>query len=322
MQRTIIIAGLAALAALSVAACKPKPGDTLSWAYPHAAKGGPLPQAPQGPQHAPGSNLTLSAAQVNDEKNPPDWFPGEHPPPPDIVAHGRPGGPTPCGECHLINGQGFLGAPNLAGLPSGYIVQQIQEFRSGRRQSWETGRPATQEMIGIATHVTDAEAVQAAAYFASLHRQPWVRVVESNTAPVTLPNYYGWLDLAPNGGSTPINGRIVEVPEDTARMMLEDPHSGVIDYAPVGSISRGEALVRGGGPAGQPCAGCHGADLKGMGDTPPLAGRAATYLARMLWDIKTGARRGPAVAAMQAPAAGLGEADIRDISAYLASRRP
>ena len=42
----------------------------------------------------------------------------------------------------------------------------------------------------------------------------------------------------------------------------------------------------------------------------------------MLWDIRTGARNGPAVAAMQAPAKGLSEAEITDVVAYLASRKP
>jgi cytochrome c553 len=55
---------------------------------------------------------------------------------------------------------------------------------------------------------------------------------------------------------------------------------------------------------------------------PGLAGRSPSYLARQIWDIKTGSRRGPAVALMQAPVAQLNEADIVDITAYLASRRP
>ena len=42
----------------------------------------------------------------------------------------------------------------------------------------------------------------------------------------------------------------------------------------------------------------------------------------MLWDIHSGARSGPAVALMQAPAAGLSAADMTDISAYLASLKP
>jgi cytochrome c553 len=42
----------------------------------------------------------------------------------------------------------------------------------------------------------------------------------------------------------------------------------------------------------------------------------------MLWDIKTGARGGPAVAPMRATTAGLSEADITDVVAYLAALEP
>ena len=133
---------------------------------------------------------------------------------------------------------------------------------------------------------------------------------------------YHYLDLVPNGELQPIGDRIIEVPQDPARMVLEDPGSGIIDYVPPGAVRRGEALVRTGGPGGQPCAGCHGSGLRGQEETPPLAGRSAAYLARMLWDMKTGARNGPAVAQMRTPAAGLTRADITDIVAYLASLRP
>jgi len=308
---------------LAVAACHPKnPGAGLAWAYPHAAKAPMAMPPPPGPFHVPGSPLTMTLAQVSDDANPPDWFPAEHPTPPAIVTHAGPDGVTPCGACHLINGQGFLGAPNLAGLPAAYIVQQVQEFRSGRRLSWEKNRPATKEMIGEAKAVSDAQLAEAAAYFAGLHRAPWVQVVETDSAPKTRPDYEGWQDIDPRGGREPIKGRIIEVAEDWNRMDLEDPHSGIVAYVPVGAVARGQALVQSGGKSGLPCAGCHGAGLKGVGDTPPLAGRSAAYLARMLWDIKTGARGGPTVAAMQAPAAALSEADITDITAYLASLKP
>jgi cytochrome c553 len=62
--------------------------------------------------------------------------------------------------------------------------------------------------------------------------------------------------------------------------------------------------------------------LEGLGDVPQLARRSPSYLARQLWDIKTGSRRGPTVALMQAPVVRLNEANIVDIMAYLASRRP
>ena len=321
-----IVMSLAALslAVLTLAACGPAKapaGASLAWAYPTAAKQ-PFPPPPPGVQRLAGSHLTFTAAQIADDENPVDWFPEEHPAPPPVVAHQPPGGPTPCGACHEFNGKGFLGAPDLAGLPAAYIVQQIEDFRGGRRLSWEPNRPATREMIAVARKVSDADLAAAAAYFAALPRPPRVRIVEASTAPATHPNYYGWRDLAPGGPSQSTQGQVVEVAEDFARMMLGDDHVGLVDYAAPGALARGEALVKAGGHNGQPCAACHGPDLRGMGETPALAGRSPAYLARMLWDIRTGARQGPSVTAMQAPAAHLEEADIADVTAYLGSLKP
>jgi cytochrome c553 len=320
-----IFAGLAGAATiLGLAACGPAkaPAGTLvAWAYPKAAQQ-PLPEALPGPQHVPGSKLTFTGAQINDGETLVDWFPDEHPKPPAVVVQVRKGSPPPCAECHMINGQGFPAIPNLSGLPAAYIIQQVEEFRSGRRQSWQHGRPATQEMIEVAKKVSDAELAQAAAYFAALPKAPRYHVVETEQVPATKPNFYGWRDLVPGAAPEPIRGRVIEVSENFPLVVLNDPHPGMVDYAPKGAIARGEALVKSGGHNGQPCAACHGADLIGMGDTPPLAGRSAAYLARMIWDIKTGARQGPAVTAMQAPAAHLNEADITDVAAYLASLPP
>jgi cytochrome c553 len=177
-------------------------------------------------------------------------------------------------------------------------------------------------MINVAKSVTDAELASAADYYASLPRRNQYRVVETNTVPTTRPNNYGWLDLVPDGGVEPISGRIIEVPEDTSRMFRADPHVRVVIYVPIGAVKHGEALIGQGGSSRLPSSSCHGPDLKDMGDAPPIVGRSAAYVARMLWDIKTGARGGPAVASMQATVANLTEADITEIVADLASRNP
>ena len=319
---------------LAIAGCGPRapgpkaseakpaePPAELAWAYPKAAKT-PLPSVGPGLHTTPGSRLSFTEAQLNDDQNPADWAPDEHPAAPDIVAHGHKDGPTPCAECHLFTGAGFQGAPSLAGLPAAYIVQQVKAFRSGERRSAEPGKPSTQEMIGVATKVSDAELAQAAAYFASLPHPTWYRVVEADSAPVTRPNFYGWRDLVAGGGTEPIAGRVIEVPEDTARTFMADPHSGLVAYVPRGALARGEAIVRAGGVNGQACKTCHGADLRGAGEAPALAGRSPAYLARALWDIRSGARGGPSVAAMLGPVKGLAVGDITDVAAYLASLKP
>jgi cytochrome c553 len=266
--------------------------------------------------------LTFTPAQILDDSNPVDWFPAEHPVPPPIVAHGGPNGPTPCASCHFANGEGFLGGADIAGLPAAYIIEQVHEFRDGRRASAQVDRPDTVEMIKTAKTVSEDDLAVAAAYFSALPRTKRVRVVETDTVPKTRPNHYGWLDLAPDGGIEPINGRIIEVSEDPKHLFLADSHVGIVDYVPKGAIASGRALVRSGGPGGMACTSCHGANLHGTGGTPPIAGRSAAYVARMLWDIKTGARGGAAVSLMQGPAGQLDATQIRDISAYLASLDP
>jgi len=316
-KAAMFLAGMGCLAA-----CQPKPVTTaeLDWAYP-SAPDAPLPQAPAGVYRVPGSPLSFSADVLNDHA--PDWFPNEHPPAPIVVAEGRKPGPEACSNCHNYNGAGYIGIPDLAGLPASYIVEQIHEFRSGRRRSTQPDRPSVQVMTQMAEQVIDQDLSAAATYYAALQRPHWYRVLETTTVPKTVPNHYGWRDLDPRGGAEPIRGRIIELPEDAHRMLwMSDPHVGVVVYAPPGSVARGAVVAHSGGGAGQPCTSCHGAGLKGLGEAPPLAGRSAAYLARELWDIKSGARSGPAAALMQGPAKGLSAEQVRDVAAYLSSLNP
>ncbi|QUD89500.1 c-type cytochrome [Phenylobacterium montanum] len=313
---------IASVAIILLAAASPDPPDTtrgLAWAYPVGPET-PLPAAPKGVV-APGSKVR--PGEADEAAGPIDWFPQEHPPAPDVVALTTKGGPTPCAECHLYDGHGFAGSADIAGLRAEYIVEQVKSFRSGERtSSQKPDRFDTTEMIKEARQVSDPDLARAAAWFAALPRRRFVRVVETDSVPVTRPSFFGWLDLEPTYGKEPIAGRIIELPEDPARMFLGDPHNGLVDYVPPGAVGRGAALVETGGPGRQPCEICHGTGLKGGEAAPPLAGRSAAYLARMLWDFKTGARGGPTAAQMQAPAHPLSEAQITDIVAYLASLPP
>lgn len=320
------------LASLSVAlialsgchpAQKPKPSvpAELAWAYPQAP-GHSFPDPGPGPFHLPNSNLTYTKAQIDDDAHVVDWHPQEHPRMPAVVSSSDGHGSTPCGACHMPNGAGFLSPPDIAGLPAAYIVEQVRAFRSGDRTSSQANWPASHEMTDVAKRVGDPALLQAASYFSALPRTARYRVIESDTVPATKPDHYGWHDLVPGAPGEPIAGRIIEVPEDGNRLFLWDDKSRILVYVPVGAIANGQALVRSGGPGGLPCTSCHGSDLRGAGGTPPLAGRSAAYLARQLWDIKTGARSGASVALMQSVAAHLMPGQIRDIAAYLSSRDP
>jgi cytochrome c553 len=70
------------------------------------------------------------------------------------------------------------------------------------------------------------------------------------------------------------------------------------------------------------CAICHGADLKGLGDLPSIAGRSPSYVVRQLYDIQNGARAGKGAELMKAAVANLTIEDMASIAAYLASRAP
>ena len=70
------------------------------------------------------------------------------------------------------------------------------------------------------------------------------------------------------------------------------------------------------------CAICHGADLKGVGDVPPLAGRSPSYIVRQLVDIQNGSRVGDSVAPMKPIVAKLSLTDMVNLAAYAASLTP
>lgn len=64
-----------------------------------------------------------------------------------------------CANCHGTDGRSVGTVPGLAGLGKGYIVQQMQEFKAGKR-------PAT-IMHQIAKGYSDEQIDQIAAYFAA-----------------------------------------------------------------------------------------------------------------------------------------------------------
>jgi len=226
-----------------------------------------------------------------------------------------------CGFCHLPNGLGRPENASLAGLPAEYIVRQVAAFRSGERRSAEPRSLPVNFMVSTAQGVSEAEVREAAEYFAALPLLPWIRVVETDTVPVT--HVTGWMLAAAEPVATePIGARIIEMPEDLERTERRDPRSGFVAHVPIGSIARGEALVATGGGRTTPCGVCHGADLRGLGPVPGLAGRSPSYIVRQLHDMRRGLRSGGWSPLMQPVVAKLTDDDIIDIAAYTASRAP
>jgi cytochrome c553 len=177
-------------------------------------------------------------------------------------------------------------------------------------------------MIAIAQAISDADALAAAEYFAALKPGAWTKVIESETVPKSYVGAGGMRFAEPGGEKEPIGNRIIVLPQDEARAKSRDPHSGFIDYVPVGSIAKGEALVATGGGKTIPCAICHGQTLKGIGELPSIAGRPPTYVVRQLNDMKTGARSGISMALMQAVVEKLTVDDMIALAAYLGARDP
>lgn len=305
-----VLAGFGPAVSLDVSLGAERP----DWAFPVADKVQPPPKPDDQLKTVSGSSKSYTQAQIDDLKNPPDWFPDMHPPMPEIVAHGTK--TFACGSCHLTVGTGHDESAYLAGLPAAYIVRQMADFKTGSRKGFG-------DMPDIAQALSDADIQSAAAYFASLAARPWVRVMETDTVPKTYVNPSNMRVALPGGGTESIGGRLVELPENEDAAMERDPRSGFIVYAPTGSVAKGEALVtNGGGGKTTPCGICHGPALKGTAIAPPLAGHHGNYLVRQLYFFQDGERSGGQAAMMQPIVQKLTLDDMVEISAYLASREP
>jgi cytochrome c553 len=289
---------------------------------PPASRGGQPPQADSGVKRVPGSSLEFTLTQIRDGFGPADWFPGDHPQMPDIVAHGRKPDIRACSLCHYPNGKGRAENAPITGYPAAYFIQQMADFKNGVRKSAEPRKANTNVMIAIAKAMTDDEVKATAEYFGSMKWTPWIKVVETDMVPKT--RIAGGLFLALEGGEKePLGQRIIEVPENTeATETLRNPRSGFIAYAPVGSIKKGEVLVNTGGGKTTQCGVCHGADLKGLDPVPGIAGRSPSYTVRQMYDMQVGARKGTWADLMKPVVANLSEADMLAIAAYTSSRTP
>jgi cytochrome c553 len=268
----------------------------------------------------PGSTAKFTRSEVYNDYGPADWYPGDHPPMPEIVARGKQSiGIRACALCHFPNGQGKMENGGVAGLPASYILQQLQQFKMGGRHSADPRKANTNEMAQIARLLTSDEANAAANYFASMRWRPWVKVVETDMAPPVRSTTNG-LFLPVPGLPEPLGDRIIEVPENPELTdIMRDPRSGFIAYVPMGSVAKGEALAEAKVAKTTQCSVCHGPGLKGTSTVPGIAGRTASYLMRQLWDFNQGTRKSQVMAPQVSK---LDLDDMRNIVAYVASLVP
>ncbi len=304
---------LALLAVIPLAALGSEPAPPWAFALTPASY---VPARDDGSlRHVPGSTKAYTLTQIDDNFNAPDWFPNEHPPMPKVVAHGAGTMVWACAKCHLASGLGHPESAALAGLSAGYIAQQIAAYKDGSRKG-------SAKMAQIARAMSAQDTQQAAKWFSGLPPRPWVRVVEATRVPVTFMAEGNMRQPSPGSATEPLGDRIIEVPQNLARTLSRDPHSGSIAYVPPGSLQRGKVLVTTGGGKSIACAVCHGASLTGSPDTPPIAGRSPEYIFRQLYDIRAGTRRGAQAAAMLGVVGRLTNNDMLAISAYLGSLKP
>jgi cytochrome c553 len=324
--------GLALAFVFAAGACLAADGPP-EWAYgtqPTTASGNPVPthgnQRAQAAlntlKHLPGSASEFTQAQINNRFGPADWYPGDHPEMPDIVAHGRKPDIWACSLCHYPNGKGRPENAGVAGLPTSYFIHQMHDFKNGLRRSADARKKNTNLMASYAKAMTEDEIKAAANYFGAMKWTPWIKVVETDSVPKTRLSVGMFLPVE-GAGKEPLGQRIIEMPEQPdATEVLRNPRSGFIAYVPFGSIKKGEALVTAGGSKTVQCGICHGADLEGMGPVPGIAGRSPSYLVRQLYDMQQGTRKGEWTDLMKPVVSNLSEDDMLNIAAYVSSRTP
>jgi cytochrome c553 len=297
-------------------------GKNLVWAYPVPDKNPPK-APPDGPKKLQGSNRTYTQAQIDDQFNPPDWYPEEHGALPRLVRQGVQA--QACGSCHLMSGHGHPESATLAGLPVEYMVRQMHDFKNGTRKdaAIHDASQRAARMNNIANGIHEDDMRQAVEFFSKMKPAVWYKVIEADTVPKTWINGGRMRLPLPGGETEPLGNRIITLPQDPERVESRDPHSGFIAYVPRGSVKKGEDLVtKGGNGKTLQCAICHGEGLKGLGDVPRLANIHPIYIVRQLFNFQAGANTSSAAAPMKKVVEKLTEDDMVAIAAYVGSLEP
>jgi cytochrome c553 len=134
----------------------------------------------------PGATQQFTRAQISNQYGPADWYPGDHPTMPDIVAKGKQAqNVAACSLCHMPNGKGRPENAPVAGYPVEYFVKTMMDFKNDARKSSDSRKANTNRMIAFAKAMTDEEILQAATYFNAMPWTQWIRVVEVSTVPKT-----------------------------------------------------------------------------------------------------------------------------------------
>lgn len=320
MKHSSLAAQAAALfltaAAVAVAQNNPATSPVAStaaapqWAFP-----GPFNKS------VPGSKELYSDVQMFDRTGAVDWFPGTHPAMPAAVRGRLP--VYACGFCHLPEGAGRPENAALAGMPFEYLKQQIDDMRSGARQSPDPKFGPAVNMQKTINHkqLVVADAYDAVKYYSTLKYVKHTRIVESADVPHVTTNSFVYV-FDPAGPREPLGERIIEGPDDFTRFEMRDPNMTFTAYVPLGAIARGAELAKGDGKTRAACETCHGPGLKGSSIGPPIAGRPVTPTFRQLFAFKDGTRHGSGALLMKPNVAQLPTRELIDLAAYVGSLEP
>ncbi len=245
-----------------------------------------------------------------------------------------------CKSCHGMDGKGTAPAiPNLAAQRERYLVTALTEYKEGKRP-----HAALKDM---ASHMTDAELHNVAAYYANLppvqgsggsapasaHEQGKKLATacakchgdDGNARTAGIPSLAG---QQPHYLVTAIQeyhqgerdiAAMKPIMSDSTRLELEQL---ALYFASQKPVTRGPAKT-GDAAAGEPlsavCGGCHGArGVSADAATPSLAGQDPQYLTRAIKSYRTTRKNW----GMQRFVGGLGDKDIDNIVAYYATQQP
>ncbi len=131
-----IVATLALGLALSASPQMPAQAEDMPppWAYARNPDFKPAPDDGAA-RHVPDSTAAFTVTQARDLFAALDWHPADHPPLPDIVAHGRKPDVMACGVCHRADG------PAVRRMPASLVCQRNISCSRWRTSKAGRGRP-------------------------------------------------------------------------------------------------------------------------------------------------------------------------------------
>jgi len=254
------------------------------------------------------------------------------------IASGKAFAERECKGCHGLDGRGAAPAiPNLAAQHERYLLAAMKAYREGKRM-----HAALRE---IASHMTDADSRNLAAYFAGL---PPIQASGGKDSTLVSPYEHGkalagaCAKCHGEDGNSRIAGTpslagqqphylVVAMQEYLNRERKAAPMHGLLprltrldmeslalffaSQTPVQRAAPSTGSAAAGEPLSAVCGGCHGSHgVSTDTSTPSLAGQDAQYLAAAIKAYRTTRKR----ESMRVYVTGLSDKDIRDLAAFYA----